>query len=91
MQEEADLDVLLLAPYFLPQQSWEQHEMVIVYPDQIAILHILGNGLREEFVRLSVRVPGIFRKRYLARMIMEQWPENGVFYVSTNVVAWSVH
>jgi uncharacterized membrane-anchored protein len=38
MKEEADLDVVFALADFLAQHLREQHEMVIVDPDQIAVL-----------------------------------------------------
>lgn len=38
MKEEADLDVVFSLADFLAQHLRKQHEMVIVDPDQIAVL-----------------------------------------------------
>lgn len=47
MQEEADLDVLLAVTDLLAQHLRQKHEVVIVDPDQIAILDLLRNGFGE--------------------------------------------
>ena len=47
MQEEADLDVLLAVTNLLAQHLRQKHEVVIVDPDQIAILDLLRNGFGE--------------------------------------------
>lgn len=53
--------------------------MVIVDPDQIAILNIFGNSLCKQAVRLFIRIPREFVKGNLAGMIVEQRPEDRIY------------
>ena len=52
--------------------------MVVVYPDHVPVLNILDDGLGEEPIHLSVGTPGGFVEGYLARVVVEEWPENRV-------------
>lgn len=53
--------------------------MVIVDPDQIAILNILDDGLGEEAVDLLVCGPSRLVEGNLTGVIMEEGPEDGVY------------
>lgn len=53
--------------------------MVIVDPDQIAILDIFDDGLGEKAVDLLVCGPSRLVEGNLTGVIMEEGPENGVY------------
>lgn len=71
VQEESDLDILLAVTDLLAQHLRQQHQMVIVDPDQIAVLDFLCNGLGEKTVRLLVCLPGGLIKSNLTRVVVE--------------------
>lgn len=79
MQEEANLDVLLGVADFLAQHLGQQHQVVIVDPNEVAILDILDHLLGEQTVDLLVGFPGGLVKCDLAGVVMEKRPENRVF------------
>jgi len=76
MQEEANLHILNSITHSLPEHGWEEHEMVVVYPDQIVILQCLCDSFSEQLIRISVRYPRAFVEANLARMVMEQGPQD---------------
>ena len=78
MQEEADLDVLLAVANLLAEHLRQQHQVIVVHPDQISILHFLGNGLGEEAVRFFIRLPGRLVERNFAWVVVEERPEDGI-------------
>lgn len=78
MQEESDLDILLAITDLLAQHLRQQHEMVIMHPDQIAILDFLRDGLCEKAICLLVSFPGRFVEGDFAGVVVEQRPENRV-------------
>lgn len=58
VKEEANLDVLLAVADLFTQHFREQHEMVVVDPDQIPILDFFGDGLGEKPIGFLVGLPG---------------------------------
>ena len=54
VQEESNLDILPGVADLLAQHLGEEHEMVVVDPDHVAVLHVFGHGLGEEAVHLLV-------------------------------------
>jgi hypothetical protein len=48
-------------------------------PNKITILNLFGYGLGEQAVSFSICIPCLLIERDLARVIMKQWPEDGVF------------
>jgi hypothetical protein len=84
VEEEANLDVLLGVANLLAEHLGEQHQVIVVNPDQVAVLHILDNGLGEQPVDFSVRAPRRLVEGDLARVIMEQGPKDGVCHTSIN-------
>lgn len=78
VQEEADLDILLAITNLLTQHFRQQHEMVVMHPDQIAVLDFLRDGLCEKAICLLVSFPGRFVKGDFTGVVVEQRPENGV-------------
>jgi hypothetical protein len=78
VQEEANLDILLAVTDLLAQHLRQQHEVIVMHPDQIAILDFLGNGLGEKAIGLLVCFPGGLVKCNLTWVIMKQRPEDRV-------------
>lgn len=85
VQKEADLDVLdwllafaRVAVDLLSKQLGQQHQVVVLDPDQIAIADNLRDGLGEESVGLLVCAPVLLVERDLTRVVVEQWPENAI-------------
>ena len=78
VKEEANLDVLLGVTNLLAEHLWEEHEMVVVHPDHVAVLHVFGHGLGEEAVDLAVGGPGGLVERDFSWVVVEEWPEDGV-------------
>jgi hypothetical protein len=58
MQEESDLDVLLTISNLLAKHFREEHEVIIMNPDQISILDFFRNGFGKKAVRFLVCLPG---------------------------------
>lgn len=71
VEEESELDVALGVSNLFSEHGRKQHEMVIVNPDKIIVLHVLGNGLGEQAVRFTVGVPGRLVKRNLTGVVVE--------------------
>ncbi|CRK33032.1 hypothetical protein BN1708_005977 [Verticillium longisporum] len=78
VQEEANLDILLGVSHLLTQHLGQQHEVIVVDPDQIAVLDVLDDRLGEEAVDLLVRSPGALVKGNLAGVVVEEGPEDRV-------------
>ena len=71
VQEESDLDILLTVADLLTQHLRQQHQMVVVDPDQIAVLDFLCNSLGEKTVCLLVCLPGGLVKSNLTGVVVE--------------------
>lgn len=54
VQEKADLDVFLCVSNLLAEHLRQEHQVVVVYPDQVTVLHILDDFLSEQAVHLAV-------------------------------------
>ena len=78
MEEEAKLDVALRVANFFAKHGRQKHEMVVVDPDQIVILNILGNLLCEQAVGLAVGVPCGLVEGDLTGVVMEEGPKDRV-------------
>lgn len=74
VQEEAELDVLLGRANLLAEHGRQEHQVVIVDPDEIVVLHVCGNSLGEEAVGLGVCIPGRLVEGDLTRVVMEKRP-----------------
>ena len=48
--------------------------MVVVNPDKVTVLHVLGQGFGEDAIDFFVRVPSGLFKGDLARVVMKQGP-----------------
>jgi len=55
--------------------------MVVMNPNNVIILYIIGNRLGEKLVRSLVCLPGFFVERDLTRVVVKQWPEDRVCFV----------
>lgn len=71
VQEKADLDVSLPVPNLLTKHGWQQHQVVVVNPNKVTILHIFGNRLGEHTIRLGVGIPGRLLEGDLTGVIVE--------------------
>ena len=49
-----------------------------MHPDHISILHLRGDGLREGAISFDVGGPGDLIKQHLARVVVEQRPQDQV-------------
>lgn len=78
MQKEANLDIFLAVANLLAQHFGQQHEMVIMHPDEIAVLDFLGDGSGKKAICLLVRFPSRFVKGDFTGVVVEQRPEDGV-------------
>ena len=76
VKEEADLDVLLLVPNLLPKHCRQEHQVIVVHPNHVVVLDIFSNGLCEEEVGFTVRLPRIFLKGHIGWMVVQQWPQD---------------
>lgn len=79
MQEPTNLDVLLGN---LSEHGGQQHQMIILDPDKIAILDNLSNGFSKQAIDLLICLPPFFVERDLSRMVVEKRPENTIGDVS---------
>ena len=71
MKEKTDLDVGFGISNLFPEHGRQEHQMIVVNPDQIAVFYIFCDSFSEEAVRFSVCVPSGFIKGYFAGMVME--------------------
>ena len=78
MQEETDLDVGLGLSNLLSQHGRQKHQVVVVDPDQVAILDFASYRSSKKPVRFFVRVPCRFVEGDLTRMVVEERPEDGI-------------
>lgn len=82
MKEEANLDILFVT-HFLTQHLWEEHEVIVVDPNQVTILNVLRDGPGKDAIGLNVGIPGRFVEGDLTGMVVEERPQNRVFNWST--------
>lgn len=73
MQEKADLD-RLVAAHFISQHFREQHQMVIMDPDEIAVLDVSCDRLSELPVDIFIGLPAILGEGNLSWVVVEKWP-----------------
>lgn len=71
VQEETNLDVLLGFTDLFAQHLREQHEVVVVDPDQIPILYFLGDGFGEKPVGFLVGLPCRFVEGNFTGVVVE--------------------
>lgn len=78
MQEPAggDVDMHLLGP--LSQHEWQQHEVVVMHPDVIAVLEVRHDGICKGLVRFTVRKHGVVVEADLIELVVEQRPDRRI-------------
>jgi len=79
MQEKSNLDVFLRGANLLSQHFWQQHQVVIMHPDQIVILYVLGHCFREETIDFLVCSPCRLVERNLTGVVVEEGPEDRIY------------
>jgi hypothetical protein len=78
VEEETNLDVLFRVANLLTKHLGEQHQMIIMNPDQISVLNILDDGFCKKAVDFLVCCPGRLVEGNLTGVIMEKRPEDRV-------------
>jgi hypothetical protein len=74
MQEKSNFEVGCRSS----QHRGEKHELVIMHPDQIALVHILKHLFSEGPVYVLVMLPpGRFVTQIIGQ-VMQQWPDAGI-------------
>lgn len=77
MQEESNADIVLAQGCkFLAENLRKKHEVVVVDPDQVPFPGLMGDSLREQTVRLTIRIPGSFVENNFTRMVMQERPQD---------------
>lgn len=74
VQEESQLDVLLLIADLLAQHGGQEHEVVIMDPDHVIVLDILGDSLCKQAIRLLVSLPCRLVEGDLTGVVVEEGP-----------------
>jgi hypothetical protein len=74
VKEEANLYILSGIANFLSQHLGQQHQMVVVDPNEITILHVSCHSLRKQTVGLLVCLPRRLVKVNFAGVVMEEGP-----------------
>ena len=62
----------------LPEEPGEEHEVVIMDPNDIPVLNRIQDSLTEHFVHMPVLPPLFFIERGVSREIVEQRPDGPV-------------
>lgn len=78
VQKEADLDVLFARTDLLAQHLRQEHQVIVMYPDQITITYFLRHRLCEQSIGFLVGLPGGFVKGDFTRMVVEQRPQDRI-------------
>jgi phenylpyruvate tautomerase PptA (4-oxalocrotonate tautomerase family) len=71
MQEEANFDILFAVTDLLAKHLRKQHQVVVVNPDQVSILHFLADGLCEQTIGFFVGLPGRLVEGDFTGVVME--------------------
>jgi hypothetical protein len=74
MQKEANFDVLFGFADGFAKETRKDHEMVILYPDQVAIFNDGGNLLGEFEICFTISIPRALVKVDLPRVVVEERP-----------------
>lgn len=78
MQREANRTLPAHLLQSLPDEPREQHEVIVVDPDQRVLGDFVDNGVCEDLVDSLVGTPrGIFEDH--PGLVVQNWPENGVY------------
>ena len=78
MEEEPDLDIVLSIPNLLSKHFRQQHQVIVVYPDQISILDFLRDSFGEQTIGFFICVPCRFIKCDFTGVVMEEWPKDRI-------------
>lgn len=78
VQEEANLDVLFAIANLLPEHFGQEHQVVIMHPDQIPIAHFRSHCLGEQSVCFLVSLPGGLIESDFTGVIVEERPQDRV-------------
>lgn len=78
VEEEPDLDVDLGISDLLPEHLGQQHQVVIMDPNQVAVAHLFRDGFGEKPVGFFVGLPGGFVKGDFAGVVVEERPQDGI-------------
>ena len=76
MEEKADADILLGFAKLFAKHLGKKHEVIVVHPDQVAILDIVDDSLGEEPVDFLVGGPGGLVESDLTGVVVKKRPEN---------------
>lgn len=71
VEEEPDFDIVLSVPNLLSKHFGEQHQVIVVYPNQISILNFLRDSFGEQAVGFFICVPCRFIKRDFSGVVMK--------------------
>lgn len=78
VEEPADFHIDLLDVGQVTKHSREEHQVVVMDPDNVASLQLLDEAVGKQLVDLLVGGPDGFIKSRLTRMIVEQRPQDFV-------------
>ncbi len=73
VKEESNANLL---GNLLSEQRRKKHQVVIVHPDDIAVLRNLSHGVGKSHISSLIRGPGGFIKVNFAWMVVEERPQN---------------
>lgn len=76
VKEEANLDVLDSITQLFPEHGRHEHEVIIMDPDQVVILDGFRDLSGKDPVCVAVGDPRTLVKADLARVVMEQRPQD---------------
>lgn len=80
MQEETNSDIFLAQRMeFFPEHLRKKHQMIVMDPDQITVSCFTGNGLGKQEIGLSIGIPCTLIKDNFTGMVMQQWPQDGIY------------
>lgn len=78
VEEEPDFDIVLGVPNLFSKHFGEQHQVIVVYPNQISILNFLRDSFGEQAVGFFICVPCRFIKRDFSGMVMKERPKDRI-------------
>jgi hypothetical protein len=79
VEEKADADVLLGRSNLFAKHLRQEHQVVVVDPNEVIVLDVLEHRLGELTVHFLVRSPGRLVEGDFAGMIVKEWPEDRVY------------
>lgn len=77
MEEKPDGTTFILRLKSVAEEFGQQHQMIIVHPDQGSGLCCVGDCIGEQLVNSSIRLPRSIFIHY-TRLVMEDWPQNSI-------------